>query len=342
MEFNDPVVSGTVLTREAIRSPNYVANSSGWSVNVDGSAEFNDVTARGDVEIGPPSPAPRTAITPNIPASLVAHSTDFTWKAGIFQWYNGTDYQFECVGFYNIPDPGASSVWAKGTYDTVNGVIFNWFELGPGAGGGSPVMLMGSNVYNSVATEWWFRNAGIWFQDTTTVKGPTGFEYANGTVGLGMRTSGFTATSGGVTPSTEVAIPAASWDVEASAVFLPNHVYRFVWSGQLAVSGVIGLAGGTVRVRQGSASTSGTEVARTYVAASTNTWEPTARGEGLAFYAGSSPATYTFSLTIQKNSGAGGTNLLIDSDAFSPVTLEIKDEGLQAESRFNMVTAFFT
>lgn len=43
----NPVVGGTVLRRAMIRSPNYVAGVSGWTINQDGSAEFNNLTIRG-------------------------------------------------------------------------------------------------------------------------------------------------------------------------------------------------------------------------------------------------------------------------------------------------------
>lgn len=43
----DPVVGSTVLRRPAIQSPNYVAAVSGWTINADGSAEFNNLTIRG-------------------------------------------------------------------------------------------------------------------------------------------------------------------------------------------------------------------------------------------------------------------------------------------------------
>jgi hypothetical protein len=36
--FNNPVVGALALIRKAIRSPNYQANTVGWSVNQDGSA----------------------------------------------------------------------------------------------------------------------------------------------------------------------------------------------------------------------------------------------------------------------------------------------------------------
>lgn len=50
--FSNPIVGGTVLIRPAIQSPNYAAGSAGWSINQDGSAEFNDVSVRGDVVVG--------------------------------------------------------------------------------------------------------------------------------------------------------------------------------------------------------------------------------------------------------------------------------------------------
>lgn len=43
----DPVVGSTVLRRPAIQSPNYSAGSAGWTINSDGSAEFNNLTLRG-------------------------------------------------------------------------------------------------------------------------------------------------------------------------------------------------------------------------------------------------------------------------------------------------------
>ena len=43
----NPVVGGTVLRRAAVQSPNYVPGTSGWTINQDGSAEFNNLTIRG-------------------------------------------------------------------------------------------------------------------------------------------------------------------------------------------------------------------------------------------------------------------------------------------------------
>jgi hypothetical protein len=322
-----------------MKSVNYVAGLAGWQVTRDGDAEFNSAVIRGDLEIGPASPNPRLALTQNIPAALVAASADFDWKAGVFLWYNGTDFEFEVIGTY-IPGPN-SPIWGKGTYDTFNGVIYNWLETGPGSGGGQPRIFFGSDAYNSSSIAVAVRNTEWEFTSTSTVINPAGVMYSNGMLERGARTSGFTVTAGAA-PTAEVAIPAASWDKEATITCRPGHVYRFKWSGQLAVSGVIGFAGGTIRIRVGSATIVGTEVARTYVAASTNAWEPTSDGEGLAAYTGGVAASRTFSLTIQRNTGAAGTNLLIDSDSASPVVLEVIDEGLYVEGRFSTVLTTFT
>lgn len=48
LEPGNPVVGGVgALIRAFIRSPNFVAGVSGWTINKDGSAEFNNLTVRG-------------------------------------------------------------------------------------------------------------------------------------------------------------------------------------------------------------------------------------------------------------------------------------------------------
>lgn len=48
--FTNPIIAGTTLVREAIRSPNYVPGASGWTINKDGSVEFGSATVRGTVD----------------------------------------------------------------------------------------------------------------------------------------------------------------------------------------------------------------------------------------------------------------------------------------------------
>lgn len=50
-EFNDPILAGKTLIRDAIQSENYVEGVSGWAINKDGTAEFNDIIARGTIFI---------------------------------------------------------------------------------------------------------------------------------------------------------------------------------------------------------------------------------------------------------------------------------------------------
>ncbi len=47
MSFLNQIVAGLKLVRAAIQSPDYDAGVSGWSINRDGSAEFNNVAIRG-------------------------------------------------------------------------------------------------------------------------------------------------------------------------------------------------------------------------------------------------------------------------------------------------------
>lgn len=48
MAFSNPITGGQgTLVRPAIKSPDYVPGVSGWSINRDGSAEFNDLDIRG-------------------------------------------------------------------------------------------------------------------------------------------------------------------------------------------------------------------------------------------------------------------------------------------------------
>lgn len=49
MAWSNPILGGNnTLIRQAIKSADYVAGVSGWTVNADGSAEFNDIVVRGE------------------------------------------------------------------------------------------------------------------------------------------------------------------------------------------------------------------------------------------------------------------------------------------------------
>lgn len=66
MAFGNSILAGTKLVREAISSPNFVSNVSGWSVNKDGTAEFSNLIARGTI----------AAADPNDPENRYAYMAD--------------------------------------------------------------------------------------------------------------------------------------------------------------------------------------------------------------------------------------------------------------------------
>lgn len=53
MAFTNSILAGTTLARTAISSEGYVAGVSGWIIERDGDAEFNNVTIRGGIIVGP-------------------------------------------------------------------------------------------------------------------------------------------------------------------------------------------------------------------------------------------------------------------------------------------------
>lgn len=52
MSFGNPIVAGSELVREAIRSKGFVTGVSGWRIARDGSAEFSNVVVRGSLAVG--------------------------------------------------------------------------------------------------------------------------------------------------------------------------------------------------------------------------------------------------------------------------------------------------
>lgn len=52
MTFTNAILAGVTLVRDAIQSEGFVTGVTGWRISRDGNAEFNDVTIRGEVEVG--------------------------------------------------------------------------------------------------------------------------------------------------------------------------------------------------------------------------------------------------------------------------------------------------
>jgi hypothetical protein len=54
MPFSDQVANGLYLVIPALRSPNYVAGASGWTLNQDGTAEVGNAVIRGSLLVTDP------------------------------------------------------------------------------------------------------------------------------------------------------------------------------------------------------------------------------------------------------------------------------------------------
>jgi len=52
IDFEQQIVAGTTLIREAIQSQNFAAGVSGWIIEASGNAEFNSITVRGRFVVG--------------------------------------------------------------------------------------------------------------------------------------------------------------------------------------------------------------------------------------------------------------------------------------------------
>lgn len=79
MTFNNPIVAGGgALALTSIHSPAFQAGVTGWAIKKDGTAEFNNLTARGTINVGTPT-------TPNViigtitsPAGVAQGLIEFT------------------------------------------------------------------------------------------------------------------------------------------------------------------------------------------------------------------------------------------------------------------------
>lgn len=93
MAFSNPIIAGDTLIREAIQSENFVAGVSGWRIQRDGTAEFNDITARGDISASSLRVVgPDVGATPN--ATISVESSPFN----AIRWSHPLDPDFNAEG----------------------------------------------------------------------------------------------------------------------------------------------------------------------------------------------------------------------------------------------------
>jgi len=114
--FRNPIVAGLTLIRAAIRSNNYVAGISGWTINRDGSAEFNNVTIRGALIVGDPFNASGLAVTNSpLPTELATYYSPAILANAFIRMAAGDGtYNYEIVG----DKSGDYTIWTRGIVDT--------------------------------------------------------------------------------------------------------------------------------------------------------------------------------------------------------------------------------
>lgn len=132
MPFSDPLTADTVLVRAAIQSPDYVPGVSGWIIRIDGTAEFSELTARGDLTAA----ALKTGTTVP-PQRRIDINSDPSFAGSprntIFFLQDTDDDSHKGVDATEIQASGASTRWLSllsgGTYDS--GVVYNSHETIP-------------------------------------------------------------------------------------------------------------------------------------------------------------------------------------------------------------------
>ena len=128
----NPVVGGTVLRRPAIQSPNFVTTVSGWTINADGSAEFNNLTIRGTFNgtdyilsaagffLYSGTPANGNLVASIAPAATVSDGLGNTVKGGGFAAYGAGDIGLLAAGFLQLIPAGLAAGGAAGFVEAIN------------------------------------------------------------------------------------------------------------------------------------------------------------------------------------------------------------------------------
>jgi len=192
-----PVVAGVVLIRSAIQSPNYVVNVSGWTINQDGSVEFNNAVIRGELDVNGASGAYIRifAFGGAVPV-IQMRPSDFA----------DPTYNFATIGLISTDN---------NTTPVHNGRIL---LLAPGYGQNAGIKITGDSYENG------FVDSGIDLQTASVTK--NGNDMGGGWIAGGGLTASATAVNG--TETTQItALTAAG----TTPTFLANRVYRMESSG---------------------------------------------------------------------------------------------------------------
>lgn len=123
--FANTIIGGlSKLVRPAIQSPDFVTTVSGWSINKDGTAEFNDLTARGNITsdelIIPSGAGPGTArlVIDSNGVTFLNAANQIVLQMGTANGYLGSTFTYHDT---TVAHPGEFSV-AAGSVGMTPGV----------------------------------------------------------------------------------------------------------------------------------------------------------------------------------------------------------------------------
>lgn len=296
MPFANSVVGGITLVRPAIRSPNYVANTTGWSINADGSAEFANAIIRGDLVAGGVAPNARMefADTSHIPAGLQTFYGGVIVAALIF-WFNALgDYHFYAVSNTDAVFIGTSSSGTVRESYRMIGAVANMWRVPTGGGLQFSTAATGPIISGSSATDFLMLADDFTFGDVNVGSTGPGYFFSGDVVD-------FTPTGGTLTLASLAGYRGVLWRAQFSGS----------GGGGVAASG----GGANISIAGGGNGGGYIEVFTTVAELSANvTVTLAAGGAGGAAgnNAGSSPGASSitdgsnFSITVTAPSGGGG------------------------------------
>ncbi|HTF08181.1 MAG TPA: hypothetical protein VK659_08420 [Asanoa sp.] len=149
MPFRDPIVAGNTLVREAIRSVGYTPGVQGWTINRDGSAEFNDVAIRGTltvvdvdgsyVSIFDEDPGDGSVIELGLPTATGPNLSPARIRTGVDPYLGNIGLEIRGPT-YGAPAPTAPAMYLSPGFlltvaDSMSTVVIGDWEIAHDAGG---------------------------------------------------------------------------------------------------------------------------------------------------------------------------------------------------------------
>lgn len=142
MPFRNSIVGGmSKLIRAAIQSPNYVTGVSGWSINKDGTAEFNGITVRGTILL----PVLGVGTPPAVTTGAIIWQDGYDHHAAIYQSNPANGSYVAIIAGRNNADPDYAFLEIGGV-DGATRPQFTLANFVANSGNKQVLILQGGNI----------------------------------------------------------------------------------------------------------------------------------------------------------------------------------------------------